>query len=58
MEKRYNKITMNRVTGDSLDFDDCEEMFQEGYSDNEISNELGINEDYVRKLREEFQRDY
>jgi hypothetical protein len=57
MEKRYDKLTNDR-SYDNLDFDDCEEMFQEGYSDNEISNELGINEDYVRKLREEFQRDY
>lgn len=40
------------------DFDDCSEMFQEGYSDSEIAHELGVHEDYVKKIREEYLKEY
>ena len=39
-------------------YDDYTNMFQEGFSDTEISKELGVDENYVRKLREDYQSDY
>lgn len=41
-----------------LDFNEYAEMFQEGLSDAEISNEFGVDESFVRSLREEYQSDY
>lgn len=41
-----------------LSFDDYAEMFEGGFSDTEISNELGVEKKYVSKLREEYRRDY
>lgn len=40
------------------DFDDCTEMFQDGYSDSDIAHELGVQEDYVKKIREEYLKEY
>lgn len=40
------------------EFDDCSEMFEEGYSDLEIAHELGVQEDYIKRLREEYQKEY
>jgi hypothetical protein len=33
-------------------------MFEEGFTDTEISKEFDINEEYVKKLREEYLNDY
>lgn len=41
-----------------VDFDEYAEMFEEGYSDEEISSEFGDSENFIKKLREEYQKDY
>lgn len=40
-----------------LDFNDYSEMFQDGYSDSEISLEFKVDENFVKKLRDEYQQD-
>lgn len=51
-ENNYSK------KNEEIDFNDCEEMFEEGFSDIEISKEIGINKKYIKKLREEYENDY
>lgn len=59
MKKNNNYYKSKKIDETiELGFDDYTEMFQEGFSDMEISHELGVDENYVRKLREEFQSDY
>jgi hypothetical protein len=50
-DKKYQEII-------DLGYEDYEEMFQEGFSDAEISREFGVNENYVRGLREEYESNY
>lgn len=39
-------------------YSDYEEMFQEGFSDPEISHELGVDEEFVHRLRTEYESEY
>lgn len=51
--------TNKKIEGaDYPDFDDCSELFQDGYSDSEIAHELGVKEDYIKKIREEYLKEY
>lgn len=58
--KRINNYFKEKKSQEIMDiiYDDYTNMFQEGFSDIEISKELGVDEDYVRKLREDYQSDY
>jgi hypothetical protein len=51
-EKKVEEITDITLT-------DYEDIFLEGWwPDTEISNEIGVNEDYIKDLMEEYQSDY
>lgn len=39
-------------------YEDYDEMFQEGMSDSEISHETGVDEKYIKRLRNEYLKDY
>lgn len=53
-----NIMNSNRHEDDErVDFDQYAEMFEEGCGDGEISAEFGVSEKFVKKLREEYQRD-
>lgn len=56
MKKRNSYFREKRA--EEIGFSDYTEMFEEGYSDTEISRELGVDEDYIRDLRNEYQNDY
>lgn len=58
--KKKDTFTKNKKFEEDTypDFNDCSEMFQEGYSDSEIAHELGVQEDYVKKVREEYLKEY
>ncbi|KPU44982.1 hypothetical protein OXPF_14600 [Oxobacter pfennigii] len=59
MKKRTNYFKIKKVQKNlELGSNDYEEMFEEGFSDAEISNEFGVDEDYIKKLREDYQKDY
>lgn len=59
MKKRNNYLREKKVQEISdIGYNDYIEMFDEGYSDTEISKELGINEKYIKWLREEYQSDF
>ena len=59
MKKVYNYFETKKAEEIiDRDYVDYEEMFQEGFTDNEIACEFGIAENYVKKLRNEYQRDY
>jgi len=59
MKKRNNYFREKKMMEIcDISYNDYIEMFEEGYSDNEISNDLGINEDYVKKLRQDYQNDF
>lgn len=51
-EKRKDKATSDMYCND------YEELFEEGYSDSEISRELGVSEVFVKRLRDEYLKDY
>lgn len=53
---KFKKIKSEELK--DLGYEDYAEMFQEGMSDSEISRELGVDEKYVKKLRNEYQNDY
>lgn len=59
MKKRnnyYKNKKVNEIT--DLDYNDYVDMFEEGHSDVEISQEFGISESFVKRIREEYQQDY
>jgi predicted DNA-binding transcriptional regulator len=41
-----------------IDLHDFLELAQRGMNDTEIAQELGINQRYIAKIREDMQRDY
>lgn len=57
-KKMVYKAANTKEIKRDLDYEDCEDMFEEGLSDSEISRELDIDERYVKTLRDEYQKDY
>lgn len=59
MKKRNNYFREKKIEEiKDLGYEDYIEMFQEGMSDSEISNELGLDEKYIKQLRSEYQDDF
>lgn len=59
MKKRKDYFRVKKMQEISeIGYSDYEELFQEGYTDEEISRDLGVDEEFVKKLREEYQNDY
>jgi hypothetical protein len=59
MKKRKNYFREKRIEEiQELGYEDYMDMFQEGMSDSEISNEVGVDEKYIKRLREEYQNDF
>jgi len=52
LNRRRNRIILD------LNFHDFNELLKHGYTDEEISKELGVEKNYVKKLREEVERDW
>jgi hypothetical protein len=58
--KRMNNYFQEKKTEETIDlyYNDYEELFDKGYSDNEISREMGVSEVFIKRLRDEYLRDY
>lgn len=52
LNRRRNRIILD------LNLHDFNELLKQGYTDEEISKELGVEKNYVKKLREEVERDW
>lgn len=49
---------IERQNKEDIDFNDLEDLIYEGLSDSEIANEIGVNEVYVKKIREDILNDF
>ncbi|HBM75630.1 MAG TPA: hypothetical protein DD429_08765 [Clostridiaceae bacterium] len=59
MKKQKNYFREKRIEEiQELGYEDYMDMFQEGMSDSQISNEVGVDEKYIKRLREEYQNDF
>jgi len=58
--KERNSYSREKKAEEVMDlgYEDYIEMFEGGYSDSEISKEFGIDERYIKSLRDEFLNDY
>jgi hypothetical protein len=56
--KIVNKKAVEAQNKEDMDFNDLEDLFYEGLSDSEIADEIGVNEGYIKKVREDILNDF